>query len=87
MLVMLTPDGKALMEEADTGAPLLLRSIVPMLDVELALGALSRSGRRHLGHAEAASVQCGESPTTAVVAGISAQLSVSPLKTKRDFQD
>ena len=83
MLVMLTPDGRALMEEAGTGAPLLLRTVVPMLDVELALGTLSRSGRRHLGHAEAAAVQSGEAATTAVVQGIAASLAVSPVRGAR----
>ena len=80
MLVLLSPDGKSLMEEPGTGAPLLLRSIVPMLDVELALGSLSRSGRRHLGHTEAAAVQSGEASSAAVVQGIAASLTVSPLK-------
>ena len=81
MLIMLTPDGKSLMEEADTGAPLLLRSVAPMLDVELALGALSRAGRRHLGPVIAAAVQA-ENTHQDVVSGIVANLALSPYKQK-----
>jgi hypothetical protein len=57
MLVLMTPDGRALLTEPGTGAPLLLRSAAPMLDVELALGALARAGRRQLGPAAAAAMQ------------------------------
>jgi len=81
MLLVLTPDGKSLMEETDTGAPLLLRSVAPMLDVELALGALSRAGRRHLGPVGAASVQA-ENTDKQVVSGIAANLVLSPIKSK-----
>jgi hypothetical protein len=57
MLVLMTPDGRALLTEAETGAPLLLRSAAPMLEVELALGSLARAGRRQLGPAAAAAMQ------------------------------
>jgi hypothetical protein len=57
-------DGRAPLSDPETGAPLLLRSAAPLAEVEAALGALTRAGRRFLGPAGAAAMQMGDGAAT-----------------------